>query len=260
MHFDPCERKEYEQNILFEVVFQARFPEIMKISSEEPASFQDIVRKEGYPESGVSNSNLPQDIPEEFKKMISSDKEFLFFSEQKDWQVSLARNFVALSCKGDYLNYSDFRDRLEKVLRTFYKVYQPSYFTRIGLRYRNIANKSLFPIDGLTVREFIPEYIFPELKMKIVKDIKALEKFSQFEDDDIKANVLHALVNASGTFGQKQISNEESYLIDIDCFCENKIKEINDVLTKCDGFKKTEWDIFQWSVTKELRGAMVEKK
>ena len=36
MHFEEFERVEYKQNILFEVVFQARFPDIMKISQEDP--------------------------------------------------------------------------------------------------------------------------------------------------------------------------------------------------------------------------------
>ena len=43
MHFKKFERVEYEKNILFEVVFQARFPEIMKISHEQPVDFQDII-------------------------------------------------------------------------------------------------------------------------------------------------------------------------------------------------------------------------
>lgn len=260
MHFDKFERVEYEKNILFEVVFQARFPEIMKISSEEPVDFQDIIRKEGYPESGSNISNLPQDIPAEIKKMISGDKEFFFFSEDKDWQVSLAKNFIALTCKGKYLNYPDFKERLKKVLETFSKVYEPAYFSRIGLRYRNIVNDSLIPLNGKTTRDCIPDYIFPELRLPIAIDAKALEKVSQFDDNEIKVNVSHALVKVSGKFGQEQISNKESYLVDIDCFCEKKIQEIDNALTKCDEFKNNEWDIFQWSITDELRNAMVEKK
>ena len=55
MRFEEAKRVEYKHNILFNVVFQARFPEIMKIPHEEPAAFQDILRKAGYPETG---SNL----------------------------------------------------------------------------------------------------------------------------------------------------------------------------------------------------------
>lgn len=70
MKFKHCDRVEYNKNVLFEVVFQARYPEIMRISAEEPADFQDIVRQEGYPESelSVGVTNLPPEMPTELKR------------------------------------------------------------------------------------------------------------------------------------------------------------------------------------------------
>ncbi|MCK4841961.1 MAG: TIGR04255 family protein [Methylococcales bacterium] len=259
MHFKQFERVEYEKNILFEVVFQARFPEIMKISREEPADFQDIIRKEGYPESGSNVPNLPQDIPNELKRMLSDEKVFLFFSEDKNWQVSLTKNFIALACKDNYLNYQDFRERLGKVLDTFNKVYEPSYFSRTGLRYRNIVNDKALLIKEKSVRDFVPDYIFPELNQPIEEDSNTLEKTTLFDDGNIKANVAHTLAKVSGDFGKKQITDIESYIIDIDCFSENKIQGISNVLTRCDTFKETEWNIFQWSITDELRQSMGRK-
>lgn len=262
MYFKEVERVEYKENILFEVIFQARFPEIMKISHEDPVKFQDIIRKEDYPESDTNIPTLPSDMPEGMKMTISASvrKEFLFFSEEKNWQVSLGKDFIALSCKGDYLNYDDFRNRLKKVLNIFIEVYQPAYFSRIGLRYRNIVNHSTLPLEGTSVRDYIPDYIFPELGEDISKDVVALEKLSQFEDENIKTNVSHVLAKLSGKYGQKQINDEESYLIDIDCYYQNKIRGIDDVLTRCDSFKKTEWNIFQWSITDKLQERMGSKQ
>lgn len=260
MHFEQKDRVEYEKNILFEVVFQARFPEIMKISREEPADFQDIIRKEGFPETGSNFQNLPQGIPEELKKMLSIEKEFYFLSEEGDWQVSLTRNFIALSCKGNYLNYQDFRSRLKKFLEIFNKVYEPSYFSRIGLRYRNIVNEDILPLNGKSVKECVPEYIFPELNLPIAENAITLEKITQLDDGNIKANVTHTLAQVTGKFGQEQISNTKSYIIDIDCFSENKIKGIDNALSKCDEFKNNEWNIFQWSITDTLREAMGTKR
>ncbi|WP_411726203.1 TIGR04255 family protein [Methyloglobulus sp.] len=260
MHFEQIDRIEYEKNILFEVIFQARFPEIMKISREEPADFQDIIRKEGFPETGSNFQNLPQDMPEEFKKILTFDKEFYFFSEEGDWQVSLTRNFIALSCKGNYLNYQDFRGRLKKFLEIFNKVYEPTYFSRIGLRYRNIVNEDILPLNEKSVKDCIPVYIFPELKQPIAEDLKTLEKITQLDDGNIKANVTHTLTQVTGKFRQEQINNKKSYLIDIDCFSENKIKGIDNALAKCDEFKNNEWNIFQWSITDTLREAMGAKR
>ncbi|MBS0298384.1 MAG: TIGR04255 family protein [Proteobacteria bacterium] len=256
MNFKDVKRAEYKENILFEVVFQARFPEIMRISREEPVDFQDIIRKEGYPESGSNIVSIPKDMPDELKRIITSDKEFFFFSEEMDWQVSLAKNFVALACKGKYSNYDEFKKRLKKILEIFNRIYEPSYFSRIGLRYQNIVNDEILPLNGKNIRDLVPDYIFPELNDEIGKNVKGLEKTIQLDDGNIKVNVTHALLTVSGKFGQKQISDKESYIIDIDCFIEEKIRGVDNVLTKCDEFKNNEWNIFQWSITEELRQAM----
>ena len=256
MPFEKIERVEYKRNILFEVVFQAVFPDIMKISKEEPAEFQDIVRKDGYPEFELEVPLIPQGAPKEIEAAVSTDKIFRFFSEEKDWQISLAKNSVALACTTNYKNYEDFRERLKKVLELFHKIYEPSYFTRIGLRYRDIANETFLPDTTADIKDFIPEYIFPELSTPVGKNIKSLQKISRFKDGDVNANVVHVLSEVSGKFGKHQLENEKSYIIDVDCFVESRIEGINDVLTKCNIFKGLIWNIFQWSITNKLREVM----
>ena len=253
MHFEEFERVEYKHNILFEVVFQARFPDIMKISKEDPAEFQDIVRKDGYPEFELEVPLVPPGMPKEVESAVSGDKTFRFFSEERDWQISLGKNFIALSCNTNYRNYEDFRERLKKILESFHTIYEPSYFTRIGFRYRDIASETFLRHEKMDIKDFIPKYIFPELTMPMAVDLKSLQKISRFEDEDVNANVIHVLGDVSGKFGNHQLENEKSYIIDIDCFVESKIERINDVLTKCDLFKEIIWNIFQWSITDKLR-------
>ncbi len=261
MNFEEKERVEYTKNTLFEMVLQARFPKIMKISTEEPVEFQDSIRKQ-YPESKISAPELPSDIPDDIRNIIMSNhKTNIFISEDGNWKVGLSNEFIALTNIGNYTNYSEFQDRLNFLLITFFKIYTPSYFNRVGLRYRNIANNSVFKITNCNVKEFIPDYIAPELTLKgVSKDIKAFEKFMQFTDDNCTANVTLSLNNFSGKFGQNQITNEESYLIDIDCFTETKQREVNDVITCAKTFHSNIWNIFQWSITPKLHSAMESKK
>ena len=254
MHFEKFERVEYKHNILFEVIFQARFTDIIKISRDDPVEFQDIVRKEGYPEFESEVPLVLQGMPKELESTVSTDKIFRFFSEEKDWQISLGKNFIALSCTTNYTNYEDFRERLKRVLELFDKIYEPSYFTRIGLRYRDIANKTFLPHVTTDIEDFIPKYIFPELS--VATDIKSLQKVSQFDDGDMKTNVVHVLSEVSGGFGRHQLDNEKSYIIDVDCFIERKIEGINHVLTRCNSFKGIIWNIFQWSITDKLQESM----
>lgn len=260
MHFEEFERVEYKHNILFEVLFQVRFPEIMKISQEAPTEFQDIVRKAGYPELSTDIPVLPPDMLKELEGMIPIDKVYHFLSEEKDWKISLAKDFIAFTFNGNYTNYAEFRERLEKVLQIFSRIYEPSYFTRIGLRHKNVANSTSLPHAKQGVETFIPEHIFPELATTIAENIESLQKVSLFNNGNIKANVTHALSKVSGKFRRKEFTNEKSYVIDIDCFSESRTGGINDVLTRCDTFKGLSWNIFQWSITDALRGTMEKSK
>ena len=255
MHFENYEPVEYKHNILFNVVFQARFPEIMRIQHEPPIAFQDAIRKEGYTEINHSvPATLPGIIP---NQALDIGRLFHFLPEQKDWEVTLGQDFISLNCHRNYRNYSEFKEKLEKVLRIFYEIYSPSYFTRIGLMYRNMANKVFLPrLQQMSVESFIPEYIFPVLATSMANDILNLRTRSRFDDTEMKATVTHTLSQVSGVFGQRQVTNEKSYIIDIDCFYDRNVGVIDEIFTKCDLFKQLERNIFEWSITDVLREAM----
>ncbi|MYA55868.1 TIGR04255 family protein [Candidatus Poribacteria bacterium] len=255
MHFQNYEPVQYKHNILFHVVFQARFPEIMRIQHEPPIAFQDAMRTEGYTEINHSVPPiLPGIIP---NQALDVGRLFHFLTEQRDWEVTLAQDFMSLGCHRNYSSYSEFKEKLEKVLRIFHKIYRPSYFTRIGLMYRNMANKTfLSHLQQVDIESFIPEHIFPVLATPMAGDVLSLQTMSQFDDNEIRATVTHTLSQVSGGFGHRQVTNERSYIIDIDCFYERNVGVIDEVFTKCDLFKELERNIFEWSITDTLRGAM----
>ena len=253
MHFGEFERVEYEHNILFDLAFQARFPDIVKISQEDPGEFQDILRKNGYPEYDSEVLTFPQDMTEELEDALSEEKVFRFLSEDKDWRIFLTKNSIALRC---LKNYEDLREKFKTVLELFSELYEPSYFTRVSLRHRNIANKTFFSHVSTDIKVFIPEHIFPELFTSLASSVKGLQKFSQFNEEDVNANVIHVFSEMSGTFGNKQVENEESYIIDVGCSVEKNIERIDDVLARYDRFTEIARDIFEWSITDKLREVM----
>ena len=255
MHFKYYEPVEYEHNILFHVVFQARFPEIMRIQHEPPIAFQDAIRKEGYTEINQSMlPTLPGIIPDQ---ALDRGRTFHFLREEKDWEVTLGQGFVSLNCHRNYTNYSEFSEKLTKALQIFHGIYRPPYYTRIGLMYRNMANKVFLPHQQqMNILSFIPEHIFPVLTTDMEKDILNLQMVSQFGDKEIKATATHTLSQISGVFGHRRVTNEQSYVIEIDCFYERNVGVINEILAKCNTFKEIERNIFEWSITNALREAM----
>lgn len=260
MHFKNYERVEYNKNTLFEVVFQARFPQIMKISGEQqPEAFQEIIRQKGYPELAIELPNLRTDVPEEIRKLVSQHKIYSFFSEEGDWKVSLSRDFVALTSIGNYLNYAEFKQKLEDVLKIFEDIYNPSYFTRIGLRYQNIINNEVLASDAMDIRAAIPDYIAPELHTDVKDDLVTFEKIIRFEDKNTKVNVTHAFAKVSGKYGKYQINDKESFFVDVDCFSEQKTHKVTHAISQCDSFNKNIRNIFRWSIGDDIHKAMEPK-
>jgi len=260
MKFEKVPRTQYEHNILFEVVFQARFPPILKIANEEPAAFQDIIRKKGFPEMKAKKSDrtsLPANIPESIRKVIAGEDEYSFLSEDGNWKASLTKEFIALTCT-NYTEYGEFEKCLTTLLEVFGQVYEPGYFNRIGLRYRNLANASVLKKDKIdNVREFIPKVIAPELQQAIGDEVRAFEKTIIFSDSVCNANVRYIFAELSGTFGNFKINNEKSYIIDIDCFTEEKERDVTSVIRKSRLFNEEYVrNIFHAATTPALHDAM----
>lgn len=260
MKLPKHQRTEYRNNILFQVIFQARFPRIMKISNEQPVNFQDQIRKKGFPETKIKKAgDIPAaiPIPEPLRKAVSAlgDDEYMFFSEDGKWQITLTKDFVALQCTG-YKNYAEFEERLKTTLEVFWTEYEPNYFNRIGLRYRNLANKSILGTDKDT-REFVPEHVAPELQESIKDEVEVVEKTLLLKDETSTVNVRYVYRELSGKFGIYNLNNEKSYIIDIDCFTAEKIRKVEDVITTSRTFNQGNIrNIFEWSITDTLREAM----
>jgi uncharacterized protein (TIGR04255 family) len=256
MKFPKCDRTLFKKNILFEVIFQARFPEILRISNEEPVAFQDKIRKNDFPETKIKKSDLPAGIPDAVRKALGGEEEYSFFSDEHDYKVVLTKQFIALSCK-KYTDYVNFEKRLQSVLDIFFEIYEPSYFRRIGLRYRNLANKTVLEKEIKNVRDFIPDHIAPEIKGEVGEEVAGFEKTILFSDNFCNTNVRYYLNEFSGKFGKFNINDEKSYIIDIDCFTEEKIWKVQDAINTSKKFNEEYIrNVFQWSSTDELRVAM----
>ena len=218
MHFDNFESVEYDPRTLYDVVFELRFPHNLRIQSQRPVLFQEAVVKKGYTEfeqgsipepPGTIQNELPDDI-----------RVFHFLTENRDWSCAFNRGSFSLQCLENYADYENFRERLEKVLKIFCDIHDIPYFTRVGLMCRNMVNTTFLPNLQFQFQDLIPEHIFPILNTEISNDISELRTTSVFDDGEIRAAVFHSLLHLTGTFGNRPISNERSYIVEIDCSYE----------------------------------------
>ena len=99
--FSQEERCIYKNNQLGEVICQLRFPEILMISAEPPAAFQDAIRDE-YPRySARKESPAPKITGTPGHLALENQPQtinYQFMSEDGVWRVNLTSRFIALAC------------------------------------------------------------------------------------------------------------------------------------------------------------------
>jgi uncharacterized protein (TIGR04255 family) len=128
---------------LDEVIFQVKFPAILRIMKDSsPAEFQELIR-ERFPVFGTEHG-----IRIQISGIDGSDKPIVesispshrFLTSDKKSYISLASDFYALGTK-QYTHWSNFQHDMDLVTSAVQQIYQPSYTTRIGLRFVNKFTK-----------------------------------------------------------------------------------------------------------------------
>ena len=150
MLFSEYARYQYVRSPLVEVICQLRFPTILSIGANEPAAFQEAIRKE-FPKYMTRQEQLPPKVVKngnttalETPKPITN---YHFISEDGRWKINLTQNFIALSTLA-YQRWEDFAIRLDQALAQFIQIYQPAFFERIGLRYVNAVSRKALGLEG----------------------------------------------------------------------------------------------------------------
>jgi uncharacterized protein (TIGR04255 family) len=254
MKFPESPRVRYSRNPLVEVICQLRFPKILSIETETPVEFQEAVRSE-YPILQTSRSlELPflSNSQLTLPAMIGQGLVYEFIDKKEEWKLALSSDFIALSTL-NYRKWEDFRAKLSAVIELLVKHYNPSHFTRVGLRYQDLIIRSELelqnsqwrnllqpPILGTFLADNLPEQDF----------IEALSVFAcRLDYNDAILRVRYGLAR------KNEVSEEPGYLIDSD-FYTDKLTEITDANRTLEQFNRESGNFFRWCITEELRKAL----
>lgn len=241
------ERVVYENNPLFTVTCQLRFPTILKIASEAPAAFQERIRS-GYPI--LSEDPGAQVAPLELRNLLhrtGTDKNFEFKSADGYWQINLTRDFLALTTR-QYLRWEEFRRKLKESADALIDIYHPAFFSRVGLRYQDVIRKRRLGVEDKDWSQLLRSEIAGELKDPYLAS-RAIEVASEnlFELPNAgRVRVRHGLVS---------VDDDIAYLIDSDFFDENRT-ETADVWKTLDSFNQYAGRFFRWCISDDLHRAM----
>ncbi|MDF5724189.1 MAG: TIGR04255 family protein [Rhizonema sp. PD37] len=259
MKLPDYERVIYELNPLIEVVAQIRFPTILKITSQQPVDFQDTVRFD-YPIFEASrNLQVPIDLSNiltQFSSNAVSHLTYQFKSEDLKWQLTIDQNSITLVTT-EYQRYENFVSRFKTAVETFEDIYNPSFYSRIGLRYRNLIIRSKLKIPDKEWSSLIPKHIAFELNTPEIADsIQTFIKNIQLNTEFGQVNFHHGLVKIRDTEKER---DEVAYLLDADFFTEGKIERGENVWNILDKSNRTARNLFRWSITDDLHYSMRPK-
>ncbi len=258
MLFPESERVLYKSNPLVEVICQLRFPTILRIREGQLADFQDRIRKDypGYSEQEPS-FGLPPQLPKEFTAIIEQMKIPLGLISHrfstKDLQrfISLRDEFMALA-ETKYERWESFREEVVKAESALKEVYDPAFYSRIGLRYRDIISRRRLGLTNVGWQDLLEPHIIAELGDKEVSgaisriQTQAVIKISEIPNGQITLN--HGLIKPSG-------SDEECYVIDADFSVEKK-EGLDEPFKTLDRFHWLAGRLFRWAITERLHNAM----
>ncbi len=253
MAFSDVERVVFSTNPLEEVICQLRFPSILKIGAAPPVQFQEEIR-ERYPLYGL-HAAMAIAIPPDLAGVVGKDFPFApgvathqFTSVDETNILTLNRDSIALVCKR-YERWEEFRERFNQGFSALLGNYSPIFFTRIGLRYKNVIRRSRLDLLRASWSDLLRPWVAgaygsPEMR------------------DDIESNFAQMLLRLRDEPGKVLVNcgtikdrDEECFLIDADFFLDQKT-EVSRVLEILDDLNRESGRFFHWCITDDLRHAL----
>jgi uncharacterized protein (TIGR04255 family) len=253
--FSQFPRILYDKNPLELVICQLRFPPILKIEAELPSGFQEAVRStfplfnDAQPQVAIA-----QGIPPEISKLlgtmlpVQAPRTYQFTSSDGNWQITLTRESLALSCR-KYRRWEEFRNILETPLSALLNYYKPAFFSRIGLRYRDLICRSALGLDGVPWNELLVSELAGEFHSPLAANITQASHQIVLSLSGGKVQVL--IQHGIGPRRDKELC----YYIDNDFSTEHR-REPNNAMETLNYFSKQSWRLFRWCIAERLHSAM----
>jgi len=254
MPFPPSDRVIYSKNPLKEVICQLRFPTILEIGSEPPALFQKKIRAT-YPLYEKGEAPLPKEIAEILAQFpIPKPSEGIshkFLTADSNRFISLASGFVALT-DHKYQRWEQFRRELVLAQTSLEEVYQPTFYSRIGLRYRDVIDKEEIGLGNEPWDSLLNSPLIGLLgASNIGGHVRTIQTEASIKIDEVPggfATLRHGLGPPSQ--GEKPV-----YVIDVDLYT-NERSSGNDVSSILDRFNRIVGNLFRWAISSKLHQAL----
>ena len=245
--FPTSERVIYKKSPLAQVICQLRFPTILKIEKEIPVDFQECIR-DIFPIFEKNNLNIPPDLLQMLGGFASNT--YVFSTEDRSSDIHLSQDSISLTVKS-YTRWEKFRSLFERPLEKLVEIYNPNFFTRIGLRYVNSIDRNALGLGDHPWSQLLQKTVLGELSIPhFERNVEEAKRVLRIKGEEQNGSFLlqHGLANSPG-------HPLSTYVIDFDFY--------NDGKTECDHAKSTlnalnsrAGAAFRWCITTALHNAM----
>lgn len=256
MLFAPYERLQYARSPLVEVICQLRFPTILSIGANEPAAFQEAVRKD-FPRYAARQEQVPPKVVKkgnatalEPQKPITN---YHFVSEDGRWKLNLTQNFIALSTLS-YQRWEDFAARLDQPLAQFIQIYQPAFFERLGLRYVNAISRQRLGLEDQLWDDLIRDHYVGILGQPDVEETE-ITKCSLDVETPLVGGYRMKVHAGPGLIGGGKTDKEVKFILDSDFSASGQLTA-DSVPAKLEDMHRFALCLFRGAITDELHQAM----
>ena len=254
MPFPDSPREVFPRNVLKEVICQLRFPNILRITGEPPFQFQDAIRAE-YPHYEQEGPEDILSLPPEVAELASglsirigqADATHKFSTADKMRTISLTSGFFAVS-ETEYVDRESFREAVIATEREFRAVYSPSFYTRVGVRYRNAVDRTALGITSREWHNLLNPALLAELGADHVRrDVREIVTRSELSVDgepERRVRIVHGLA--------KSEQGRQVYVLDADFFATHELGESDDIAQLVAEFSDLNGRFFRWAISPEL--------
>ncbi|CAN5912789.1 hypothetical protein BH23ACT11_BH23ACT11_09800 [soil metagenome] len=256
MAFPDSPRVIYEKNPLQEVACQLSFAPILRIGTEPPVEFQELIRQEYPLFEEIPGVELPPDIPPELSKFLTNEMPFSlptgsyeFTSADGDWAIDLTRDSLTLTSQ-NYKSWEEFKDHLLRAFEAVLSIYAPAFFTRVGLTYNNVIRRSELGLEEVQWSELLQSYVACELASDISESVLGIrsEVLVNLDKIDGQVHVRHGLA-------QSRESNEIGYVVESTFYVQERT-EVDATVGILDVFNKQAGNLFRWCIKDPLHEAL----
>ena len=254
MPFPQTPREIYRNNPLDGVIFQLRFPTILSITAGPPVQFQEEIRRE-YPWFTQQGPPDIPDMPPEVRDIVQgfglpqAPLTYAFETENRTRKITLAQDSVSVQ-ESQYRQWGDFRSEMERAESILRSLYAPAFYTRVGLRYQDVLDRSLYGLDETPWAELLNPIFLgilgsPEIAPDVVRQSQSQVALAIPDVDGGQVVLQHGIVAKEG-------ADSPLYLIDADFSTQSRCNS-DDAFNVADKFNRWAGHLFRWAITDTLR-------